>query len=196
MKQLMRFSIMTLICIALCASTIHVLAADNVMVGQAGTGPQVQQKQETGQDFFELLKYDHRRVLQIFDKFSGPPGQASPTPREVLRELRAELVPHMTAEENTLYAELFKKRATREIAKKTMAEHQTIKQVLGELDNMKDNEINASPKISEMKEVLTEHIGNEETVLFRRARDNFTPDQLVDLRERFKQEKIKAAQAR
>lgn len=192
MKQIVMYCSMAVLCIALCAASAPASGPDTITIGQAEKVGQTQEKPTPGKDLFDLIKQDHQKIRQIFDQTTGPSGQASPAPREIVRNLKAELVPHMIAEEKTLYTELAKRRETREIAKKTMAEHQDLKQTLGELDSLKDNEINSSPKIAEMRQIAGNHFRNEETVLFRRARNNLDPNELANLAERYQQEKQKA----
>lgn len=192
MKQIIVRAIVTVICIGLCAASAIAGPPDGVIIAQAEKGRQVQTERAPGRDLFDIIRDDHRKIREIFNQLSGPPGEASPSPREILQHLHAELVPHMIAEENTLYAELAKNRNTRQIAGKTMKEHQDLKRVLGELENLKDDQINSSPRIAEMRQLIINHARNEETVLFRRARNNLDQDQIANLAERFKEEKIRA----
>ncbi|MEN6615576.1 MAG: hemerythrin domain-containing protein [Syntrophorhabdus sp.] len=150
------------------------------------------QAAKPGDELFQLLRQDHQRIRQIFIQNKGAPGEVSPSPGELLRELRAELVPHMIAEEKTLYAEMYKKDSTREMAKQTVKEHQDIKRVMNELQNMRDDEVNSSPRISELRQLVNNHVRNEETMLFRSARDNLDPNILNSLAARFQQEKRNA----
>ncbi|MHB8110666.1 MAG: hemerythrin domain-containing protein [Syntrophorhabdaceae bacterium] len=145
---------------------------------------------------FQMLRQDHREVRQIFDRSPGAPGTVSPGARELLQQLRAQLVPHMIAEEKTIYAEMYKKDATREMAKQTVKEHQDIKRVMNELENMRDDEKNVSPRIAELRQLVTNHARNEETMLFRSARDNIDPNRLAELATLFQQEKQNAGGGR
>lgn len=167
-------------------------AESDITVTAQKQDKQVAPEAKPGDRLFQLLREDHLRVRQVFEQTKGVPGAASPHPRELLKALRAELVPHMLAEEKTIYAEMYKKNSTREMGKQTVKEHQDIKSVMNELQNMRDDEVNISPKISELRQLVINHARNEETMLFRSARDNLDPNVLASLADRFEQEKRNA----
>ena len=107
MKQIITFCSTAVICIGLCVASVLAAGPDKIIIGQAESR-QAWQQQKPAMDLFDLIREDHQKIQRIFEQVTRVPGQASPNPREVLRQLKAELVPHMIAEESTLYAELAK----------------------------------------------------------------------------------------
>lgn len=141
--------------------------------------------------FFQILKKDHAKVKVILGQLKETKKRA-PKKREALfQKLRAELVPHMKAEENTFYPVLLAKKEAREDAMEGMEEHHVSDMVLKELESMSKGEDQWGAKMGVFKELVEHHIKDEEKKVFKSAEKALGHDEIQNIMKQLEQEKQK-----
>src|SRR5215216_7749572 len=90
---------------------------------------------------FDILKEDHQRVSDLFEKLEPTTERAIKTREELFAQLKTELDVHAHIEETLLYPVLGEIEKTRDITLEAVEEHRIVKQLLAELDELpKDSE--------------------------------------------------------
>jgi hemerythrin superfamily protein len=141
--------------------------------------------------FFQMLKKDHAKVKVILGQLKET-KESAPKKREALfQKLRAELVPHMKAEEETFYPPLMSKKEAREDALEGMEEHHVSEMVLKELEKMGKGEDQWGAKMGVFKELVEHHIKDEEKKVFKSAEKALGHDEIQNIMKQFEQEKQK-----
>jgi hemerythrin superfamily protein len=131
-------------------------------------------------DALELMKQDHDRIQQLFDKALGntDPGARA----RLLHNIRAELMAHEKMEEEIFYPAL---RAGGEKAKEIVlegyVEHRVIDVILAELLEVPEEDEVWQAKLKVLKENLSQHIAEEEREMFTRARQALGKKTLEEL---------------
>lgn len=146
-------------------------------------------------DLFKEIKKDHKEVKDILNKLEKTSQNVQ---RDTLfNELKQEIKPHMKAEEHVFYPALEKDKKSRKDALESIEEHHVTELVLNELDAMSKSEDQWSAKLSVFKELVDHHIQEEESKIFKDAREVLSDNQFDQIAQQFKQEKesIKGAMA-
>lgn len=126
---------------------------------------------------FELLKQDHRRVLQIISQMMKSSG----TDREdLLDELTDELDEHMDIEETYLYPKLESIAETKNVIRDSYEEHKMVKNQLAKLQEIAVDEDEWDNTLQAMKENIDRHVKQEETNTFPLAQKLLNKQQLQE----------------
>jgi len=130
-------------------------------------------------DVTVMLEHQHEQVKQLFAQIGdGSTAHAS----DAFCELRRMLAVHETAEEMVVYPALRKTGADGErIAKERLAEEDTAKSALHELETIGLNEPAFATKIADFKQAVIAHAEAEEREVFPRIRQSASPDTLVTM---------------
>lgn len=115
--------------------------------------------------FFDELKKDHKEVKGLLDELAS----ISPQKGQLFQQLRREIVPHMQAEEDTLYNMLMQNEDSRHLAFKGIEEHNLVKTVMGELDQTSFDE-RWKARIGVLRTMVNQHIKEEESDVFDAAK--------------------------
>ena len=67
------------------------------------------------QDLFELLKKDHRELMEILDQLKETSDRSSKKREDLFMQLKQEIVPHMRAEEKAFYSVLLKNNEAKDV---------------------------------------------------------------------------------
>lgn len=141
--------------------------------------------------FFQLLKKDHRELKGILGQLKESKESAVKKREELFRKLTEELVPHMKAEEKTFYQPLAAKKEAREDAMEGIEEHHVAEMVFKELQKMEKGEDQWAAKLSVFKELVEHHIQEEERKIFKSAEKALGDDEIQNIMKQFEQEKQK-----
>ena len=141
------------------------------------------------QDLFELLKKDHRELMEILDQLKETSDRSSKKREDLFMQLKQEIVPHMRAEEKAFYSVLLKSNEAKENAMEAMEEHHAAELVMNELDKMSKQEEFWHAKLSVFKEIIEHHIEEEEGTVFQDAEQVISENQMETILENFKSEK-------
>jgi hypothetical protein len=137
-------------------------------------------------DAFKLLKTDHKKVSQLFEKIESASGAAAKS--KLFSELKGELDVHAHIEEKFLYPALENKEPSREITLEAYEEHKVVKELLAELATQPPNE-EWDAKLTVLKENVEHHVEEEEGELFDKAEKVLSEEQIDRLGAEMEAEK-------
>jgi len=125
-------------------------------------------------DIFEILKKDHRKVLDILEKLETSSDRAGKTRKKQFAMLRQELLPHMAGEENYFYPYVLDRTTDKEQRRAVLEgieEHRAARAVLMDSEEAGISDERWQPDISVLKELIAHHIDEEEDEIFDAARE-------------------------
>lgn len=137
---------------------------------------------------FELLKADHKKVAELFDRLEEAPGK---TKLDIFKEIKRELDLHSHVEEKFLYPALEKSEKTHDLTLEAYEEHKVVKTLLAELSGTKtaDDEWQAKAKV--LRENVEHHVEEEEGELFDKAENVLSDQQIEGLGNKMEAEKAR-----
>ena len=133
----------------------------------------------TPTDAIEMLKADHQKVKDLFQKYER--AKDAKTQQNVADQICAELELHAQLEETVFYP-AFEEAADEEgekLVEEARQEHQTVKDLMAELEEIDDAEA-FDRKFRELMENVQHHVEEEEAEMFPEAED-VLEEQLEDL---------------
>jgi hemerythrin superfamily protein len=113
-----------------------------------------------------LLKADHDRVKDLFDRFEKAKGRAART--KLVRQALAELKVHAAIEEELFYPAV-RRPVGKEIMNEADEEHHVAKLLIAELDAMDGTESHFDAKFHVLAENVRHHIEEEEGEMLPKA---------------------------
>jgi hemerythrin-like domain-containing protein len=137
----------------------------------------------------ELLKADHEKVSEIFEKLEDTTESDEKTRTELFTKLKQELDLHAHIEETIFYPVLKKAEETRDITMEGIQEHHVVKVLLGELNSMKAGSEVWTAKLKVLQENVEHHVEEEEDDMFKSARQVLSKERLEELGALMEQEK-------
>jgi hypothetical protein len=113
-------------------------------------------------DAFELLKADHKKVADLFDRLEAASGKGK---LDVFKQIKSELDLHALIEEKIFYPAIEKPEETHDLTLEAYEEHKVVKKLLAELAGAKtaDDEWQAKAKV--LQENVEHHVEEEENEL-------------------------------
>ena len=139
-------------------------------------------------DAFTLLKADHQKVAQLFQRLEAASGKQKLT---VFEQIKAELDLHAHIEEKIFYPALEKPAETHDLTLEAYEEHAMVKKLLRELSGARtaDDEWQAQAKV--LQENVEHHVDEEENELFNKADDALSEEEIEELGQRMEAEKAR-----
>jgi len=141
-----------------------------------------------------LLKEDHQKVKELFDKFEDTKSSGSKA-RIVTPAIR-ELKVHATVEEELFYPALRQKMEDEEgILEEADEEHHVAKVLIAELEKMNGSEDHWEAKFTVLSESVRHHIKEEEGDMFKKAKKTdidfeILGNQMANLKKRLLKEGV------
>jgi hypothetical protein len=139
-------------------------------------------------DAFELLKADHRKVAELFDRLEAASGKAK---LAVFKQINSELELHSHIEEKILYPALEKPQETHDLTLEAYEEHAVVKTLLTELSGARSPNDEWDAKAKVLRENVEHHVKEEENELFDKADDALSSEQIEALGEQMEAEKAR-----
>ena len=136
-------------------------------------------------DPFKLLKADHEKVSQLFERIEKASGKAKSS---IFKQIQNELEIHTQIEEDIFYPALRKAEETRDITLEAFEEHRVVKELLGELAAGKPSD-QWDAKLTVLKENVEHHVDEEENDMFGKAKDVLSDEEAEVLGDRMAAEK-------
>lgn len=140
-------------------------------------------------DAFKLLEEHHREIEKIFKELEPTTERAVKTREEQFRKLQKELEIHTVIEETILYPVLQKLRETRAITFEGFEEHDVAKRLLEDMAIMEVTSEIWTAKFKVLQESIEHHVEEEETEMFKDAREALTKEEIEDLGARMEAKK-------
>jgi iron-sulfur cluster repair protein YtfE (RIC family) len=132
-------------------------------------------------DAFELLKKDHEKVSGIFEKLEPTTERGVKTREELFTTLKQELDVHAQIEETVLYPVLKEAQETEDITLEAYEEHNVVKQLLADLEEMPKDDESWGAKLKVLQENVEHHVEEEEGEMFKKARKILSQQQIDEL---------------
>src|SRR3954466_5813957 len=115
-----------------------------------------------------LLKADHDRVKELFDRFEA--ARSRPEKLKIVRTALVELQVHAAIEEEMFYPAV-RRPVGKEIMNEADEEHHVAKLLIAELDAMDGSESHFDAKFQVLSENVRHHIEEEEGEMLPRAQE-------------------------
>lgn len=144
-------------------------------------------------DFFELIESQHEEVENIIDDLEGTTEDEIQQREQLYMTLKKTLIPHMEAEEAVFYPELTKESTSRQDALEAIEEHHAAKLIMGEMDSMPKQDERWSAKLVVLRELVQNHIEEEESTIFDDARETLSESQLDKIMQEFQKQQQQLA---
>ena len=126
-------------------------------------------KAKKSEDAIAILKADHRKVKELFDRFDE--ASASTEKQEIVAEAVMELKIHATIEEEFFYPAIRQHIEDKDgIMDEADEEHHVAKILIAELEQMQGDEDHWEAKFKVLAESVRHHIKEEEGEIFPQAR--------------------------
>src|ERR1044072_9876921 len=100
---------------------------------------------------FQLLKEDHQKVSGIFQQIEPTTERAEKTRTELFAQLKQELDIHARIEETIFYPAIKQAKETHDITLEAYEEHNVVKQLLAELDELSKSDETWGAKLKVLK---------------------------------------------
>jgi hemerythrin superfamily protein len=147
-----------------------------------------------GQDVIDVLTADHREFEQLVTEITAAIDPAER--RETADQLIAELVRHAVAEEMFVYPEMREHLPNgEEVVEHDKQEHHELEVLMKRLEGLDAGDPQFMETIAELRDVLRDHVRDEEGEQFPLLRANIPVDRLVSLKDKVEAAK-KAAPTR
>lgn len=130
----------------------------------------------------KLLARDHqplKKLIETLKSAKAPLANKSTAYDEFKRTLTA----HAKAEEESLYTQLEEMENLRVDALEGLTEHKLAEQLMAEVDLCHDNVDLWLAKVKVLAELVDHHIKEEEEVVFKKVKKNFSISRLVEIGE-------------
>lgn len=142
-------------------------------------------------DVYALLKRDHRKVRSIFGELEGTTARAGKKRETLFAALNEDLTLHALAEEALFYPRVLKPRPSHDMTLEALEEHKVMKTLLAELENDAKGTEEWGAKVKVLKEIVEHHVEEEETEIFKNAKNAISKEESESLAreiEAFKEE--------
>jgi hypothetical protein len=147
-------------------------------------------------DALQLLKADHDKVKKMLEDLDSTTERGVKTREEGFAKLRQELEAHEAIEEEIFYPALKEHPKAKDIVLEAYEEHNVVDMVVGEIEGVSYDDETWGAKFTVLKENLEHHIDEEETEMFKQARQVFEKDELEELGGRMAERKDELLRAR
>lgn len=134
----------------------------------------------------KLLREEHRVIENLFHQIET--SREISQKKEFYLVLRETLTLHMVGEEKTLYTHLaqdINEEEAEELAKKAVDDHQEIKNLFIKMDSTWIENPIWETTFQKLKSCFIKHINDEEAVLFKVAKEDFSKEELSEFADEF-----------
>lgn len=145
--------------------------------------------EEADEDAVEILKSDHQRVRDLFEKYNS--AEESGNREEIAQDIFTELAIHARIEEQVFYPAL--KRAMPDMAgeiERAVEEHAEVKQLVELLQEMEEDHPEFDASMKSLEEAVIRHVRKEEEEVLPEA-EAVLGEELDLLAAKMMQEKIR-----
>ena len=140
-------------------------------------------------DALSLLKEDHQKVKKMLGELDSTTERGVKTREELFTKLKGELQIHEAIEEEIFYPALREHPKTKETVLEAYEEHNVVDMVMSQIEGVAYDDERWGAKMTVMKENLEHHIEEEETEMFKQARQVFEREELDELGSRMESRK-------
>jgi|GEM_PF-37442 len=134
-------------------------AEENVSLSAPRADQHAEQAEEEPSDALSLLKADHERVKELFDRAEKADEKQQ---KKLFKEIKKELERHTRIEESVFYPNLEKREELKEMMLESLEEHKQIKTLLREIEKLRGESEKFEPKLKLLRENVSHHAEEEE----------------------------------
>lgn len=134
----------------------------------------------------ELLKQDHNKVSQLFQKVKGSEESEH---EDLFEKIKEELEVHTHIEETCFYPKIKEEPELEDIVLEGIEEHHQAKVFLRELSALTDDSRKFEPKLQVLMESVEHHVQEEEGEMFPKIMELFDEQVLEELGREMEKEK-------
>ena len=143
-------------------------------------------------DAIALLKADHKTVKGLFKETEELSDRAKAQLKRLGDQICAELTVHAQIEEQIFYPAVKERtgrshKEERDLVLESVEEHALVKHVIKDLQAIGADDESYKPKVKVLKEIVEDHVKEEERDLFPGVREMMSEDELLQLGERMSQ---------
>jgi len=184
---MVRATAVLLSAVAILAFPLSTGAAEAPMQGEAMQGRPEGMAQEDEASVLGLIQKEHRAVQEMLRELTqAREGKVDPDElRKQVEQLKEALLPHMVAEQKLFYPALKAQGEENLPVLEADEEHQMAQVLLIKIQNTPPDDPMFRVRLSILSDLLTNHIQEEEVILFGRARSEMNQEQLRQMREEF-----------
>ena len=138
------------------------------------------------ESILNTLREEHRHTEEIMVQIENAKDIVHK--KELYLLLKEELIPHMEAEELTIYAHLIEDvhdEEAEEVALHAEDEHQEMKGLLGKLDSIGIESDEWDATFRRLQQCVRQHVEEEESDLFAEAKEDFSKEELMEFGDEF-----------
>jgi hemerythrin-like domain-containing protein len=125
-------------------------------------------------DVYVFLRDEHKAAKKLLESLEKTTDRSEKTRERLFLDLKKALELHMYLEESMLYPVLKDKKPSADIALEAYEEHDVVKHLLEELEQTPEGDETWKAKLAVLKENIEHHIEEEESELFKKARQVFS----------------------
>ena len=140
-------------------------------------------------DALQLLKEDHDKIKKIMSHIEGTTERGVKTREEFFTKMKHELVVHEAIEEEILYPALKEHPKAKDLVLEAYEEHNVVDMVMQEIEGVPYEDETWGAKLTVMKENVEHHIEEEESEMFKQAKQVFSKEELDQLGDRMQARK-------
>ncbi len=128
-----------------------------------------------------LLKTDHRKVEKLFKDFEKT--ESKQRKGAIAKQIVAELAIHAAIEEQVFYPAVRQAIGDeqKEMILEALEEHHVVKWELWEIEKMNPDDERFEAKVKVLKDTVMHHVEEEESLIFKAARESISTKQFNDL---------------
>lgn len=129
----------------------------------------------------ELLKADHRKVAELFDKVEATESEKQH--QQLFEKIKTELETHTHIEETVLYPRLEEYEELKDMVLEAYEEHKQVKTLIREIERLAEGSERFDAKLKVMGENVEHHVEEEENEMFPKVQRLIQAQQLEKLGE-------------
>jgi hemerythrin superfamily protein len=122
------------------------------------------------QNAIELLKSDHKQVMQLFSDFEKMEKDDQDAKQELVEKICNQLSIHAEIEEELFYPALRDVLEEQDLLDEAQVEHDMAKQLIDDLESMDPDEDLYDAKVTVLGEYVKHHVEEEEKEIFAKAK--------------------------
>lgn len=134
---------------------------------------------ENMETIYDILKAEHRQVSDLIQQAMRDGS------KETFYKVKAKTDPHLQGEEKLFYPLLKEKEDLGELVNHAYEEHNEIKSISSELENMDPGSSNWTSKIKELDQTVSHHVDEEENKVFPAAQKVLSEDKAQQIAQRY-----------
>jgi hemerythrin-like domain-containing protein len=143
-------------------------------------------------DALTMLQEDHDKMKRLLDELESTTERGVKTREELFATIKGELTVHEAIEEEIFYPALKEHPKAKDIVLEAYEEHHVVDLVMAELEGLDVSDETWGAKAIVMKENVEHHMEEEESEMFKQARQVFDRQELEDLGARMAERRTSA----